>query len=84
MHTEPLLLWGQLGVSELSVAYDEDLERYLMVTLPAFFNKVRHEEMAGKSRAALSCPSRTTLTQHDHDISARNNERRCNCGRPRP
>lgn len=39
--TEPLLPWGQLGVSELSVAYDPDLSKYLMVTLPAFSNKVR-------------------------------------------
>lgn len=38
---EPILPWGQLGVSELSLTYDEDLGRYLMVTLPAFSNKVR-------------------------------------------
>jgi hypothetical protein len=38
--TEPLLPWGQLGVSELSLTYDQDLRRYLMVTLPAFSNKV--------------------------------------------
>ena len=38
---EPLLPWGHLGVTELSIEYDPDLRSYIMVTLPAFSNKVR-------------------------------------------
>lgn len=51
---------GQLGVSELSLLFDEDLGRYLMVTLPAFSNKVRGGQLVDQHETRPFSTARRT------------------------
>lgn len=82
---EPILPWGQLGVSELSLTYDEDLGRYLMVTLPAFSNKVRPPTRPGpvlsQARRRIGCIASPCVDHHDRPCNLTYN--RCSCGRRR-